>query len=486
MKFLFIFLFFPFFLFCQVQIGNDIDGETEGDLFGQDTALSGDGTILAVASPNSDENGLGTGLVQVFENSNGTWSQIGQNLYGQVEGSAQVTGISVDLSSDGTILAFGAALNAVGNLSDAGEVKIYENINGTWTQIGQTIEGEFASSLFGYDVALSSNGNIIGIGGVGEGSPGSITGLVKVFENNNGTWSQVGQTLSGSQDNEFFGDSIAISSDGNTILIGAPGFDGFDGRIKVFENNNGTWTQVGGDILASDIATNQEFGSSVSMASDGNTIAASTRSIGSGYVRVFENINGDWIELGGLIQGETITDYFGYSIALSDDSNILAVGAVTNDDNGLNSGHTRIYENTGGTWTQLGTDIEGEAAGDNSGESVSLSSNGDTVAIGAVANADAGTSAGHVRVYDLNQVLSIVDSEILSFKIYPNPAKNRFTVQLNDQSQLKHISLYNNIGQRILTTDDIVVDTSELSSGYYLVKIESNNGNKVSKNIIIK
>ena len=92
-------------------------------------------------------------------------------------------------------------------------------------------------------------------------------------------------------------------------------------------------------------------------------------------------------------------DHSGYSVSLSADGTILAIGAFTNDGNGSLSGHVRIYENDNGTWTQLGSDIDGEAADDWSGYSVSLSSDGSTVAIGAKNNSGSGSKAGHVRVY---------------------------------------------------------------------------------------
>ncbi len=77
----------------------------------------------------------------------------------------------------------------------------------------------------------------------------------------------------------------------------------------------------------------------------------------------------------------------------------MAIGAKLNDGNGTDAGHVRVYENVSGTWTQMGSDIDGEAAGDQSGGSVSLSSDGSTVAIGGRLNNGNGTDAGHVRIY---------------------------------------------------------------------------------------
>ena len=68
---------------------------------------------------------------------------------------------------------------------------------------------------------------------------------------------------------------------------------------------------------------------------------------------------------------------------MSSDGTRVAIGAPRNDGNGFGAGHVRVYAESGGTWTQVGADIDGEAAGDSSGYSVSMSSDGTRVAIGA-------------------------------------------------------------------------------------------------------
>ena len=115
------------------------------------------------------------------------------------------------------------------------------------------------------------------------------------------------------------------------------------------------------------------------------------------------------IQIGVDIDGEAADDWSGSSVSLSSDGTRVAIGAYKNDGNGTDAGHVRIYEYSAGSWTQLGADIDGEAAGDYSGFSVSLSSDGTTVAIGAPDNDDNGNSAGHVRVYSLPQSNLIPD-----------------------------------------------------------------------------
>ena len=112
-------------------------------------------------------------------------------------------------------------------------------------------------------------------------------------------------------------------------------------------------------------------------------------------------------QVGSDIVGEAEFDSSGRSVSLSSDGTIVAIGAIGNDGTGSNSGHVRLYEWNGSAWQQKGNDIDGEAAGDFSGISTSLSSDGTIVAIGAYSNDDNGSNSGHVRVYSTTTTLSI-------------------------------------------------------------------------------
>ena len=118
-------------------------------------------------------------------------------------------------------------------------------------------------------------------------------------------------------------------------------------------------------------------------------------------MRVYEYSSGNWSQLGADIDGESVNIYSGYSISLSSDGTRVAIGATQSSGAGPSfAGHVGIYEYSAGSWSQLGADIDGEAASDNSGYSVSLSSGGDTVAIGAYQHDDNGAESGHVRIYE--------------------------------------------------------------------------------------
>ena len=88
----------------------------------------------------------------------------------------------------------------------------------------------------GCSVALNNNGNIIAIGAWGNDSPGLNSGHVRVYENINGTWNQLGQDIDGEAHSDDFGYSVSLSSDGNRVLIGAHGDGSFDGSFRVYDD----------------------------------------------------------------------------------------------------------------------------------------------------------------------------------------------------------------------------------------------------------
>jgi len=228
-----------------------------------------------------------------------------------------------------------------------------------------------------------------------------------------GTWTQVGQDMDGEAAEDYSG-SVSLSADATTVAIGAFGNDAngsYSGHVRIYTNNGGTWSQVGQDIDGK-AANDERSGWSVSLSADGATVAIGAFGNDSGHVRIYTNNGGTWAQLGQDINGESTDDWSGWSVSLSADGATVAIGATNNGGNGEYSGHVRIYAYDGiASWTQLGQDIDGEAAGDRSGHSVSLSADGATVAIGATFNGGNGASSGHVRIYNVIDFLLITPKE---------------------------------------------------------------------------
>jgi len=331
-----------------------------------------------------------------------TLAQLGIDIDG--EASNNQSGYSVSLSADGLTLAIGAPRNAGGGLQ-RGHVRVYKNISGTWTQQGTDIDGEANSDNSGYSISLSADGLTVAIGAPFNDGNGSNSGQVRVYKLISGTWTQLGSDIDGEATSDNSGWSVSLSSDGLTVAIGATrnAGGGFQrGHVRVYKNISGTWTQQGADIDGE--ADDDWSGYSVSLSADGLTVAIGAiknadGGFQSGHVRVYKNISGTWTQHGTDIDGEANNDLSGFSISLSSDGTTVAIGAPDNAGGGTYRGHVRVYKNISGTWAKQGVDLDGEADYDNSGHSISLSADGLTLAIGAVNNAGGGNLRGHVRMY---------------------------------------------------------------------------------------
>ena len=469
----------------QVQIGNDIDGENPGDLSGHSVAISANGNIVAIGAIENNDGGSRSGHVRVYENLDGTWTQIGDDIAG--EAADDRSGWSLALSADGSIVAIGSDLNN----SWRGQVEVYENVGGAWTQIGEDIEGENFQDISATSISLSDDGSIIAIGAPRSDGIANNSGHVRVFENLGGSWMQIGQDIDGEQEQGRLGNSVALNGEGNIVAIGASQNDenGTNtGEVKVYENIDGTWTQLGGDING--VVEFEDSGSEVALSQDGNIVAISSASsnangLHSGLVRIFEYLGGVWTQIGEDINGEASEDYFGWSIALSASGNVIAIGALWNDDNGFNSGHVKIYQNIGGEWTQIGENINGEAASDESGFSVDISDDGSTVAIGAKANDGNGDFSGHVRVFDLSSIILSLPGYDLqnNICIFPIPSDESISLNGIGDDILAQFSIFDSRGKLILSEAEIIgsIDISDLSMGIYYLRIESSSSTIVLK-----
>ncbi len=161
-------------------------------------------------------------------------------------------------------------------------------------------------------------------------------------------------------------------------------------------------TQIGNDIIGE--AAEDLSGTSVSMP-DANTVAIGApynddNGTISGHVRIYTWNGSTWVQKGNDIDGEAAGDQSGYFVSMPD-ANTVAIGAFYNDGNGTDAGHVRIYSWNGSAWIQKGSDIDGETANDWSGTSVSMP-DANTVAVGSPGNDGNGTNAGQVRIYEWN------------------------------------------------------------------------------------
>ena len=402
--------------------------------------IVGQGTTTITVSLATGEDGTylyapaSTTATLLVTSSPPVWKQLGGDIDG--EGGNNNAGRSVSISHDGSIVAMGAPNDAQTSIL-SGKVRVYKYKDEIklWSQLGGDLDGETPGDYSGWSVSLSADGTRVAIGARFNDGNGADSGHVRVYQYNADKttanslgpvgWDQLGGDIDGEASGDGSGFSVSLSGDGTRVAIGAPFNDGNgpeSGHVRVYEYNpNKTIPQLnpslpgfgpaGWDLLGQDIdgeAAYDQSGYSVSLSHNGNRLAigaywnAGFNGFYSGHARVYE-YNGTtklWTQLGQDIDGEAAGDQSGFSVSLSSDGTRVAIGAYGNSGNGSSSGHARVYEynGTAKTWTRLGQDLDGEAAYDYSGY-VSLSSDGTRVAIGEYLNDGNGNDSGHTRVY---------------------------------------------------------------------------------------
>ena len=421
-------------------------------------AITEDSSATGIGGNESDDSAGDSGAVYVFVRDDaGTWSQQAY-VKASNTGAGDWFGYSVALSDDGNTLAVGAigedssATGVGGNQSDdsassSGAVYVFvQDDTGDWSQQAYVkASNTGAGDQFGYSVALSADGNTLAVGAAQESSnatgvggnqsddSATNSGAVYVFvRDDTGDWSQQAYVkASNTEANDRFGKSVALSADGNTLAVGAIGEDSSatrvggsqlddsatdSGAVYVFARNDiGAWSQQA-YVKTSNTGAGDWFGYSMALSADGNTLAvgaigedSSATGVGgnqsdnsaaeSGAVYVFvRDDGGTWSQQAYVKASNTgAYDYFGYSVAIADDGDTLAVGAIfedssdtgvdngESDDSATDSGAVYVFvQDDGGTWSQQAyIKASNTDAGDWFGWSVALSDDGNTLAVGA-------------------------------------------------------------------------------------------------------
>jgi hypothetical protein len=274
------------------------------------------------------------------------------------------------------------------------------------------------------------------VGAIGEDGSAAEAGAVYVFTRSVATWTQqayVKASNAGALD--LFGFSVALSGDSNTLAVGAIGEASADGTptnntapsagaVYVFTRSVATWTQQA-YVKASTIGAGDQFGFSVALSSDGNTLAvgaigedSSATGVGgsetdnsatnAGAVYVYTRIGTAWTQQAYVKASNTgAGDQFGFSVSLSGDGNILAVGAIgessaatgiggnQTDNAAADAGAVYVFTRSVATWTQQAyVKASNTGAGDRFGTSAALSSDGTTLAVGATGEDSSATGIG--------------------------------------------------------------------------------------------
>ena len=374
---------------------------------GNAVAISADGNTAVVGGYNDNSN---TGAGWFYTRSGGVWTQQGAKVTGAGTsgGFGAYFGSSVAISADGNTAIFGGPDDNTGT----GATWVFTRTAGVWTQQGNKLVGTGAianngnpkgNAQQGQSVSLSADGNTALVGGWFDN--GGI-GATWVFTRSGGVWTQQGNKLLGSTGagNSYQGKAVALSADGNTALIGGPNDNAGQGALWFFTRSGGAWTQQGAKILGAGNTGAAAQGTSVALSADGNTAIEGGPGDESplGAVWIFTRSGGAWAQQGSKLVGGGGFNYSygsteGSAVAMSADGNTAIIGGNTD---GNDAGAIWIFTRSAGIWTQQGNKFNGTGSGSSSygqqGSSTALSADGTTLIEGAP---EANTNYGITYVF---------------------------------------------------------------------------------------
>lgn len=311
-------------------------GESGAAYFGSSMALSGDGDTAVIGGELNDS---GVGAAWVFTRSGTTWTQQAK-LAGSGESGDADFGFSVALSSAGTT----ALVGGPSNDSDVGAAWVFTLSGSTWGTGHELIPSNpTGSSAFGVSVGLSGAGTTALVGGDDDNSD---VGAAWVFTGSGTSWTQGPKLTGGSETGAgSFGASVALSTDASTALIGGDTNNSNAGAAWVFTGSGSSWTQQA-KLTPNDETGDGHFGFGLALTSNGNTalIGGYTDSSGVGAAWQYTRSGSTWTQQGDklLASDEAGEGDFGFGASLSSDGNTALIGAPY--DNGY-TGAAWIFEN---------------------------------------------------------------------------------------------------------------------------------------------
>ena len=216
----------------------------------------------------------------------------------------------------------------------------------------------------------------------------------------------LGARITGTAFFEQVGLAVALSADGSRVAVPSTNIangsgQNTAGRVRVFDYVNGAWVQVGSDIFGS--VGNERFGSSVAMSDDGTRLVVggdgvSNSATSGGVVRVYDLVNGAWQQTGADLVGGT-NDRFGSAVAISGNGGIIAAASAEGTSVSGGAGYVKTYSLVAGNWQQRGATVLGRATGDRFGSAVDLNFGGTFLVVGAPQSDSGGANAGSVETY---------------------------------------------------------------------------------------
>lgn len=375
------------------------------DYFGYSSAVSADGGTFVVGGYQSDSGEANAGSAYVFDSD----GSLVAKLVAPDGVLGDQFGWSVDVSAEGGTIVVGApGDDDVG--SGSGAAYVFSRDGSFVTKL--TASDAAGGDLFGASTSVSGDGNTIVVGAYQEDTGATNSGSVYLYRFDGTSWQQDQKlTAFDAATNDFFGQATAVSDDGGTIVVGSSQDDNpavNSGSACVYDANG----SLLGKLSAPDAESSDTFGESVSVSGDGTTIVIGARldddngsDSGSAYV-----YSRDGIFVRKLTAPDAVTsDLLGQSTAVSADGNIIVLGAIGDDEKGNSVGSVYVFNRDGVLLAKL-TAADG-VADDTFGLSVSVSADGGTILTGARLDDDNGLNSGSAYVLQMNADGNFVDFE---------------------------------------------------------------------------
>lgn len=358
---------------------------------GAAVALSADGNTALVGGPWDDNIGPTSspkGAAWVFTRSSGSWRQEGPKLTGLGSVGAAGLGSAVALSADGnTALVSGSADD-----SARGAVWVFTRSGGIWSQQGTKLQVPIRiSGAFGVSVALSADGNTAIVGSIG---------AVWIFTRSGGLWTEQANLLGterGLPNESLFGHAVSISADGDTAAVSNYEDTNLKGATWIFTRAAGRWSQQGPKLVGSDGIGQSGQGIAIALSGDGNSLIVGG-SVDNSYLGacwIFTRSGGVWTQQGKkIVASEPTLDppKFGAAVSMSADGNTAVIGGT----GATNNGGTWVFTRTAGIWKQQGPNFIGSGATKYATQCCALriSADGNTVITGSLSDNPAASGPG--------------------------------------------------------------------------------------------
>uniref|UniRef100_A0A7S2L3N6 Uncharacterized protein n=1 Tax=Leptocylindrus danicus TaxID=163516 RepID=A0A7S2L3N6_9STRA len=312
------------------------------------------------------------GLSRSLISLGGSWNQVGQDFVGNADG---VYPDKCGISDDGNRIVVATPRESTYHIY-GGVVRVYDRAEDGWVQVGPDSVGFFGTRR-GWTTKISGDGSTIAVGERLWGRhSGGFRGRVLVFKlNEDDVWTLIGKFEGEADTDDRTGRHISLSGNGEAIVIGDRRNNNWTGRVRVYTyNGTGTsWFEVG---TAYGESIDDVLGNPVDISTDGKTVAMGCENCNSVSIYDISDPTSGLVPIG-AISGDGAEDKFGCGASLSANGNVIAVGAC-----GPNISQVKVFQkNDQGNWPRYGNTIDGFSVGDVIYLQLSLSSDGQTLAI---------------------------------------------------------------------------------------------------------